>query len=208
MNLARLVLLGVVCVAGVARGDALSLLLADGDLIFHTSKSAQSEAVAIATGSKWTHMGLVLFEQGELWVYEAVQPVKRTKLREWVARGAGGRAIVRRLREASTVLTPSVQRELHKIARSFVGRPYDLQFRWDDDQLYCSELVYKAYERAANVRIGKTQRAGELQLASPLVQKKLKQRYGKKLQTFDASQTVITPQAMFDDPALVTVFAN
>lgn len=201
-------MLGLVCLAGVARADSLSLLLQDGDLIFHTSKSAQSEAVAIATGSKWTHMGLVLFEQGELWVYEAVQPVKRTKLREWVARGAGGRAIVRRLRDANAVLTPSVQRELHKVARSFVGRPYDLQFRWDDDQLYCSELVYKAYERAASVRIGKTQRAGELQLASPVVQKKLRQRYGKKLQAFDPSQTVITPQAMFDDPGLVTVFAN
>lgn len=196
------------CFAGSAGADPLSLSVQEGDLVFHRSRSPQAEAVALATKSNLTHMGVVLFEGGAFWVYEAVQPVRRTPLVEWVARGEKGKVLIRRLRDASTVLKPPVLKELRRILHSFVGRSYDLQFRWDDEQLYCSELVYKAYERAAGVRIGRLQRAGDMNLASPVVQKKLRERYGKKLAAFDREQPVITPQSMYDDEALITVYAN
>lgn len=208
-GIAALILVAcVACFARRAVADPLALLVQEGDLVFHRSRSPQAEAVALATNSNLTHMGVVLFESGAFWVYEAVQPVRRTPLGEWVARGEKGRVLIRRLRDANTVLRPSVLKELRRVLHSFVGRPYDLQFRWDDEQLYCSELVYKAYERAAGVRIGRLQRAGDMNLASPVVQKKLRERYGKKLGAFDREQPVITPQSMYDDESLVTVYAN
>ena len=76
--------------------------------MFHRSRSAQSQAVALATGSAYTHMGVVLVFDGRPVVLEAVQPVKLTPLPVWIARGEKGRVVVKRLRDAERVLTPAV----------------------------------------------------------------------------------------------------
>ncbi len=185
-----------------------SLRVREGDLVFHRSRSAQSQAVALATGSAYTHMGVVLVSNGRLVVLEAVQPVKLTPLPVWIARGEKGRVVVKRLDDAERVLTPEVTLRMRRLANSWLGRPYDLQFRWDDERLYCSELVYKLYERAAGIRIGALQKAKELNLRSGEVQRLLARRFGGTKPSFDPEETVISPQAMFDDPRLVTVFEN
>lgn len=61
--------------------------LRTGDIIFQTSTSSQSKAVQLATGSEYSHMGLIYRVNGELFVYEAVQPVKLTPLPKWINRG-------------------------------------------------------------------------------------------------------------------------
>ena len=81
--------------------------LRDGDLIFHTSQSAQSRAIQLATHSAWSHCGIVYRERGQWQIFEAVQPVKLTPLADWVARGQGGHFVIKRLRDAATALTPS-----------------------------------------------------------------------------------------------------
>jgi hypothetical protein len=179
------------------------LELRDGDLVFQTSRSGQSAAVALATRSRLTHMGVVFLDRGEPWVLEAVEPVKRTRFEAWKRRGEGGRVWVKRLRDAGEVLTPEVVARMRTLGQGWAGRPYDLQFRWDDERLYCSELAYKLYERAAGVTIGKVQRAGEMALAHPEVQRKLGERFGAV--RFSPEEPVVTPQAMFDDPRLVLV---
>jgi hypothetical protein len=143
----------------------------EGDLVFQHSQSAQSRAVALATGSSWTHMGVVLGKDGQLVILEAVQPVKLTALAAWIGRGERGRVVVKRLRNADAVLTAETRERMRGLGESWLGRPYDLQFRWDDERLYCSELVYKLYERAAGIRIGALRKAGEFNLASPEVQR-------------------------------------
>jgi hypothetical protein len=181
-------------------------LIKAGDLVFQMSRSGQSAAVALATHSRFTHMGIVeIAQDGNPVVLEAVQPVRRTPLEEWAARGVGGHVWVRRLRDAATVLTPSALERMHSVGDGFVGRPYDLQFQWEDGRLYCSELAFKVYERGAGIRIGALQRAGDMDLASPAVQAKIKQRFGPGA-TFNPDEPVITPQAMFEDSRLVTVF--
>ena len=52
----------------------------DGDLIFQTSLSRQSEAIQKATKSRYSHCGLIFRKGGGFVVYEAVQPVKTTPL--------------------------------------------------------------------------------------------------------------------------------
>jgi hypothetical protein len=182
--------------------------LRDGDLIFQTSRSAQSQAIALATHSVYTHMGIIFLQRGEPFVLEAVEPTRYTPLDQWVARAVGRRIVVKRLKDADTILTASTLSKMRALAAQLLGRRYDLQFRWDDTQLYCSELVYKLYERGAGVQIGRLQAARTLDLGSPAVQRKMRERFGGGNGAFNPEEPVITPQAMFEDGKLVTVFSG
>jgi hypothetical protein len=203
MRLSLVLVIATISVATSSSPRAAPLDLRDGDLVFQTSRSGQSAAVALATRSRLTHMGIVFLERGEPWVLEAVEPVKRTRFDAWKRRGEGGRVWVKRLRDAEAVLTPEVVRRMRKLGQSWIGRHYDLQFRWDDERLYCSELAYKLYERAGGISIGKVERAGQMALGHPEVQRKLRERFGAV--RFSPEEPVVTPQAMFDDPRLVPV---
>jgi hypothetical protein len=62
-----------------------------GDLIFQTSLSGQSKAIQLATKSKYSHCGLIFKDGNDFYVFEALQPVKRTPLDKWIARGQDGK---------------------------------------------------------------------------------------------------------------------
>jgi len=170
----------------------------DGDLIFHASRSAQSLAIQRATGSRYSHMGVVLHRDGRPYVFEAVEPVRYTPLAEWIARGQGGHYVVKRLR---TPPDPAQVRRLRAQAERLRGKHYDLAFAWSDQRIYCSELVYKLYDRALGVRIGRLQRLREFELDDPAVRAKLRERYGARV---PLDEPVISPAAMFDSPLLET----
>lgn len=177
----------------------------DGDIIFHTSRSAQSTAIQRATRSRYSHMGMILHRDGTPFVFEAVSTVKFTPLAQWIARGDRGHYVVKRLGDADTRLDESGAARLRAYATALAGRPYDLTFEWSDTRIYCSELVWKAYERAVGVRLGETQQLGDFDLRDPVVAAKLRERYGTKV---PLRETVISPQAMFDSPLLVTVVTH
>lgn len=179
-------------------------LLRDADIVFQSSRSSQSAAVALATKSRYTHMGIVYVRDGKPFVYEAVGPVKLTPLREWVARGEKGHVVVKRL---AAPIDAAALLEMKKVGESFDGKPYDLRFGWDDSAIYCSELVYKIFAKGAGIEIGEIKSAKDFDLSSPEVQKKISERFGKSA-PFDPAEPVISPQSMFEDPDLVTVFEN
>jgi hypothetical protein len=190
-------------IGGALDAAARPPALRDGDLVFQTSRSAQSGAVAAATSSRLTHMGVVLLQDGRPMVLEAVEPVRLTPFDAWRRRGLDGRVWVRRLRDADAVLDAPALDRMRTLGHAWLGRHYDLQFRWDDDRLYCSELAWKLYDRAAGVRLGRLQRAGDLALGSPEVQRKVRERFAAG--GFDPAEPVVTPQAIFDDRRLVAV---
>lgn len=196
----RLAILGFTFVLSACAAQAQPLR--DGDIIFHTSRSSQSAAIQRATHSRYSHMGMILHRDGKLFVYEAVSPVRYTPLDRWIARGEGGRYVVKRWRDADTKLDAKAVQRLRKAALRFEGRPYDLAFEWSDTRIYCSELVWKAYREALGIEIGATQRLADFDLDDPVVKAKLRERYGA---TIPLDETVISPQAMFDSALLVTV---
>jgi len=179
-----------------------SAAVRDGDIVFQTSRSAQSAAIQKATHSPYSHMGLVLYRNGQPFVLEAVDPVKYTPLARWVQRGVGRKFVVKRLRDATHTLTPDAVAKLREAAKGFVGRPYDLAFAWSDDSIYCSELVWKIYDRALGIRIGQLHPLRRLDLSDPIVRAKLKERYGDRL---PLDEPVISPAAMFGASTLETV---
>ncbi|MFL3663668.1 MAG: YiiX family permuted papain-like enzyme [Flavobacteriales bacterium] len=176
--------------------------LQDGDIIFQTSKSAQSKAIQLATGSKYSHVGIIYLKNNNTFVYEAVQPVKLTPLKDWIKRGEGSHYVVKRLKDAETILTPEVRSKMGSFGESFKGKPYDIYFEWSDDRIYCSELVWKIYHEAAGVDIGELEKLSSFNLDEPAVKQKLKERYGNDI---PMDEQVISPASMFESDLLVTV---
>ncbi len=174
----------------------------DGDIIFQTSMSPQSTAIQRATHSPYSHMGIIFYQEGKPYVYEAIKTVRYTPLKKWIERGKGGHFVVKRLRDADRILTEDSIARLKKEARRYKGKPYDLTFEWTDDRMYCSELVWKIYKRALNIEIGKLQRLRDFDLADPVVRRKISERYGADI---PLEERVISPGTMFNAPTLITV---
>lgn len=201
MTAARIVV-ALVLLASACAAKGAPPAVADGDVIFHTSRSSQSVAIQRATGSKYSHLGVIVHRDGQPFVFEAVATVRLTPLDQWIARGEGGHFVVKRLRAAATVLTPAALEKLRAEAQKFAGRPYDLTFGWGDEAIYCSELVWKAYDRALGLKLGGLQRIRDFNLSDAAVRAKLKARYGEAV---PLDEPVISPAAMFESAALVTV---
>jgi hypothetical protein len=176
--------------------------LRDGDIVFHTSRSSQSVAIQRATGSAYSHMGVVFYRAGKPFVLEAVSTVRYTPLGQWLSRGVQGHFVIKRLSKASTALTPTATGRLRAAGEAFLGRSYDLTFEWSDQRIYCSELVWKVYDRALGIHVGDLQRLRDFKLDDPVVRAQLRQRYGYKL---PLEEPVISPAAIFASPALTTV---
>jgi hypothetical protein len=176
----------------------------DGDVIFQESTSRQSDMVRTLTRSHWTHVGVVFNDATGPLVFEAVSPVRRTPLEQWIARGGDGKYVVKRLREAGTRLTPDAKARMRALGKTWLGRPYDLQFRWDDEALYCSELVHKLFQRGAGVTLGRVERASDMNLDDERVKRAMNQRFSAG--AFDPAEPVVTPDSIFHDDELVEVW--
>lgn len=176
--------------------------LQDGDIVFQTSRSPQSLAVQRATGSQYSHMGIVFIRDGKPFVFEAAGKVQYTPLINWVARGVGSHMLAKRLQDASVLLNASGVDRMRRVARAFEGRSYDLTFEWSDDRIYCSELVWKIYQRALGVEIGEFQKIREFNLSDPAVRQKMKERYGAHI---PLDEPAISPVAMLRSPRLTTI---
>ena len=179
--------------------------LKDGDLIFQTSLSGQSKAIQLATKSKYSHCGIIYKNSGGYYVYEAVQSVRLTPLDAWIARGEGGHYVIKRLKNSDQVLNPDILVKLKQVGAEFKGKGYDLAFEWSDDKIYCSELIWKMYQRATGIEIGRLQKLREFDLTNDAVKRKMKERYGDKV---PMDEIVISPDAIFKSDLLVTVADN
>jgi hypothetical protein len=144
-------------------------------------------------------MGIVFIREGQPYVLEASATVRYTRLKDWIAHGVHEEFVVKRLRNG---LAAGQAERLRGIAQTFLGHPYDLTFEWSDSRIYCSELVWKIYNRAIGVRLGELQHLRDFDLTSPVVRTKLKERYGD---TPPLDEPVISPAAMFSSPTLVDV---
>lgn len=174
----------------------------EADLIFQSSLSEQSKAIQLATNSPYSHCGIIFKEGEDYVVLEAVQPVQKTPLSEWIARGENNQYVIRRLKNADQILTTAVLNRMKKEGEKLEGRDYDVRFEWTDDKIYCSELIYKIYERAAGIKLGKLQKLKDFDFTNAAVRAELKERYGRHI---PLNETVISPAAVFDSELLETI---
>lgn len=174
----------------------------DGDIIFQTSESKQCEAVRIATNSKFSHCGIIYTLNGKKVVFEAVQPVKITPLNDWIKHGRNKSVLIKRLKNANTILTTEVLTKMKKYGTQFKNKDYDLYFEWSDDKIYCSELVWKIYKNGANIELCKLAKLKSFNLSNPIVKEILKERYGSKI---PLDEEVVAPSQLVNSLLLETI---
>ena len=197
-SISVLVLITISCTK-VERQD---IKLQNGDIIFHTSKSGQSQAIQLATKSKYSHVGIIFEDKGKIYVYEAVQPVKLTPLKKWINRGEKGHYVVKRLKNAEEVLTAENLTKMKRVGDKYKGKNYDLYFEWSDERIYCSELVWKIYKEATGIEVGELEKLSDFDLSSEAVKQKMKERYGDNI---PLNEKVISPAAIYNSEKLITV---
>ncbi len=207
MNTVRLIalLLGILHLTGCSFSDDSVQELQNGDIIFQTSKSSQSKAIQLATGSRYSHVGIVYRKGDDFFVFEAVQPVKTTPLDKWIQQGENRHFVVKRLRNAEKLLTADVLQKMKLAGSRFEGKNYDLYFEWSDQRIYCSELVWKIYKEAAGVELGELEFLKSFNIKHPSVAQKLRERYGRNI---PLNERVISPESIYQSEKLVTVIEN
>jgi len=174
----------------------------NGDIIFQSSLSSQSKAIQLATHSKYSHVGIIYNNNNKLFVYEAIQPVKLTPLKQWIDRGENNHYVVKRLKNSEEILTKEVLANMKKIGEKYKGKNYDIYFEWSDDKIYCSELVWKIYKEATGIEIGELEGLRDFDLSHKVVEQKMKERYGDNI---PLDEKVISPAAMFNSNKLITI---
>jgi hypothetical protein len=94
---------------------------------------------------------------------------------------------------------------MKRVGQQFTGKNYDLAFEWSDDKIYCSELIWKVYQRGTGIEIGEVEKLSDFDLSNPAVRAKMIERYGDKI---PMNETVISPAAIFNSKLLETVRSN
>ncbi len=177
-----LVLLGIYSFKPLSSPKASTLK--EGDIVFQTSKSQQAPFIIAATDSKWSHCGIIIEKPDGLYVLEAISPVSLTPYLQWVERGKGKRVGVKRYTEVPVKIKYS----------KYLGKPYDLAFKFDNGKWYCSELVYDIYKRQLGVELCKPRPVSDYHLHG--MEKLLSKRGISK------DQLVVAPSDLYDSELL------
>jgi len=172
----------------------------EGDILFQSMPRVKLvKAIEGCSQSCYSHCGVIIKRNGRWRISEAmIFGVREVPLWFAVARGRGARFAVFRLKDGVQHHAPAFVKALEKCR----GRPYDFSYRFDDNRLYCSELVYKAFRDAARLELGEMKALGELNWKP----------YEKILRTFGGGdlpldRTIITPRHLSESEFLERVFS-
>lgn len=204
MNLNRWIrlaaFLGVAVFSPLHGKESIPFALQDGDIVFSGSAFGQGAAIIAATGSPFTHCGVVFKQDGRWMVIEAVQPVSVATLEDFMAHGRKEVFTARRLK---TAISPDAYRKAREWAAAQIGRDYDVRFGWDDKKLYCSELVWKIYQQAG-IELCPPRRFRDYDLQRPEVRKMVEQRYGG-MDRLPMDEKVVAPSDLAASKLLMEV---
>jgi len=123
----------------------------EGDVVFIISKSSQAKYIQYATGSLWSHCGIVVYKNNEPYVLEASNVVKLTPLYAFLRKGRGKLNCTRRY----------IDKPIKIKYKQYLGIPYDSQFSWKHNRYYCSELVWVIYKQQFGIEICKPKPASK-----------------------------------------------
>lgn len=121
-----------------------ALSLKAGDVILIELRCYSCSIIADETDSRFSHSGVVIGKQGnQIQVAQAFGPVHMTSLEKFLGqRVKGTSALVLR----SDELKASAKELSLEFNQSWKGIPFDSNYTWDNEKLYCSEFVAKFLE--------------------------------------------------------------
>ena len=155
----KLILLVVGVITSTISISAEKYLPHHGDIIFQSlPHSDLVNAIEGATESKYSHVGIVIKSENGWIVREAIGDVHDTPLNEFISRGREEKIDVYRLKSKYQKFIPN----FISASQTYLNHPYDIRYRMDDEKIYCSELVYKAFKNASGIKLGKLVKLGKL----------------------------------------------
>jgi hypothetical protein len=142
----------------------------EGDVIFQTSQSEQSPLIQIGTRSMITHCGIVVMKGGKPYVLETQRTIVLTPFDKFIARGKDGKYWLKRSKKDNIKIKYN----------SYLGKPYDLAFKFDNGKFYCSELIYDIYIKQLGIELCKPKKVGDYLILGtdelPKIEKAMKKR--------------------------------
>ena len=143
-------------------GNAAAYEPQQGDVVFQSSPNPWGvdlvDMIEGATGSPYSHCGMVLWHNEKWQVIEAIGPVQVIPLETWQSRGRGKKIWAYRFKEPSQKFIAAAITAM----KLDLGKPYDSRYRFDDQSIYCSELIHRGWKAATGVGLGKTVTLQEL----------------------------------------------
>ncbi len=134
----------------------------EGDVIFQSlPHNDLVDAIEGISHSPYSHCGVVLKDANGNWaVIEAIGSVHETSLISWIFRGRGGNFTVYRLDSAHLPLAPKFKSTL----LTYRGMPYDMDYDMmaNTNEVYCSSLVYLAFQKTTGEQMGRLEKLGDL----------------------------------------------
>jgi hypothetical protein len=172
-----------------------------GDVLFQPLPLLSDLVAAIEgiTHSPYSHCGVVVQKNEEWYVIEAAALVTTTLLEEWIDRG-------RHNQYAAFRLKPEYKQKITRFIEAlhvYVGRPYDMQYDFDDEAIYCSELIYKGFRDATGENLGQLVRLGDLNWQP---YKDIITRYGGDPPPLE--RIMITPKHLSEAEQLIKIFEH
>jgi hypothetical protein len=142
-------------------------VLREGDIVFRLGDARilrgsfpLSWFIAKATGSQFSHTGIVAIEEGSPVVYDCSSDgIQRQPFEVWMLDCVGAFG-VKRLKPAEHHHIPGVIEYCRKVFERQV--PFDFEFRDDDAAFYCLELTEKAF-RSQGLALSQPVRIGDWQ---------------------------------------------
>ncbi len=179
----------------------------EGDIVFQIDTSEQCKAFGAATGSKYNNMGIIFIRPlGNLYmVLEAKDSAHTMPLTEWVDAGQGQHVALMRLKNANMLLTDKKTIDLKKVMRSCKGKMNDHYFSWSDDEVYCSEMVWKVYHEGLHIDLSTPRKLSEFNLTGPLVSQQMKNKYNGKI---PKDEKVVSPDDIFHSQHLTLIYEH
>ena len=161
-----LIILSMLLLAGC--GNSIDVTdLQEGDVVFIESQSSQSPYIKVGTMSKWTHCGVVVNTPQGLKVLEASKTVRLTPFAKFIGAAKN---------ENWTVKRPDQKLAKPIKYSKYLGMPYDLEFKFDNGKMYCSELVWLIY-KDQGIELCKPRKVSSFPLARvPKVRKLMNKR--------------------------------
>ena len=127
--------------------------LNEGDLLFQDlDSSALCDAIELVTpgykGANFSHIGLIVSDDGKLKVLEAIPPkIILSEIDDFLNRSfdkdGKPKVIVGRLKDEYNNIIPKAIDFVNKQ----IGVDYDKVFLLNNEKYYCSELIYEAFEK-------------------------------------------------------------
>ena len=130
-----LILIVLMCVSCRRGGDLTALR--EGDIVFIETISFQSKFIKLGMLSIWSHCGIAVNTDEGVQIMEADTTVRILPIERFIKRSVGGKYIIKRPEQQ---LTQPINKE------KWLGRWYDLMFSFDNEEVYCSELVWLIYK--------------------------------------------------------------